>query len=143
MLFPSHYQSAFPTLSRLDRYSSQTFTNMSEQHDQRLLCPGCSHSIQEQNPPPEAFRYLTINEMKAAGYRCQNFVCYIYIEEDEIFTEDTDTVSNWTNSSPALYVLTLMRSSFSEFWTYCSANHPQRYHARPQQYHARQSRRYL
>lgn len=75
---------------------------MPEQHDQRLLCPGCSYNVQERHPQPDAFRYLTINEMKTAGYRCQNIVCHIYIEEEQIFTEDTDTVSNRMNSSPAL-----------------------------------------
>ncbi|ROV89809.1 hypothetical protein VSDG_08569 [Cytospora chrysosperma] len=69
---------------------------MSEQHDQRLLCPGCSHNVQEQRPQPDAFRYLTINEMKTAGYRCQNINCHIYIEEENIFTENTDTSFSYT-----------------------------------------------
>ncbi|ROV95225.1 hypothetical protein VMCG_08599 [Cytospora schulzeri] len=69
---------------------------MSEQQDQRLLCPGCSHNIQGQDPRPDAFRYLTIDEMVTAGYRCQNNSCFVCIEEDKIFTKDMNTVSDHT-----------------------------------------------
>lgn len=69
---------------------------MSEQHKQRLLCPGCGHRVVESQPEPDAFRYLTIDEMKAASYKCHNISCQIYIEEERFFAEDTYAVSRRT-----------------------------------------------
>lgn len=54
--------------------------------------------------------------MKTAGYRCQNISCHIYIEEENIFTENTltDTVSKDEQLSGSIYILTLVCSLFSE-----------------------------
>lgn len=74
--------------------------------DQRLLCPGCSHNVQEPRQEPDAFRYLTIDEMKTAGYRCKNINCQVYIEEEQLFTEITDAVSKWTNNPLVSFICT-------------------------------------
>ncbi|KAK7741869.1 hypothetical protein SLS53_004936 [Cytospora paraplurivora] len=78
-----------------------------EQYYHRLLCPGCSHEVdRDQNyPQPDAFRYLTLDEMKASGFRCQTFSCPIYIGEDEIFADDKDQARDATGQ-PAPPILT-------------------------------------
>ncbi|ROW07040.1 hypothetical protein VPNG_06605 [Cytospora leucostoma] len=83
---------------------------MAEKHEQyyrRLLCPGCSHEVDSDQdyPRPDGFRYLTLDEMKASGFRCQTLSCPIYIGEDEIFADDKDQARDATGQ-PAPPILT-------------------------------------